>query len=399
MSYTRSATIAIEAIPWTGVIDDRLRSDWELLIARQQVPPFHYPQWIELAGAAGIIHPWRILVLRQDQYPIGLLLLHKRLPWTAEVCHAFSEDFPMMILAPEAEERIWHTMMPWLLGRDGINLISFSRWRETQRMELFSTIAHAHGVFPYLRRVTPDFWIDLPDSWDAYLANLGKTTRRNIRHQEAQLQRDFGEGNISIEILTETARCVSAVEELITLHRQRWHQQRGSYFDDPRMAAFYRNAVHWAAENGCLAIPVMRMQSRTITLLTIFHLPGQDTAYLHCSARDLDALPSKYSPGIVLLAHSFRWAIARGVKRLALGIGTTYYKSLLGGYECPRFEVFAARSPLQASASVTARSGSADPAQLAVRSAKPPARGANTGFAERITPGPAVFMIQRISCQ
>ena len=163
-------------------------------------------------------------------------------------------------------------------------------------MEAFIAAARACGNYPYLRQVTSDIWIHFPDTWEDYLAHLGKATRYNFHRREAQLTRDFGAENVSLEILTDAGQCAFRLGAFITLHRQRWQHQRGNHFNDPRMGVFYRAAVRWAADNGYLAIPIMRIHSRTIALMTIFHIPGQDTAYLHFVAREIDALPGKYSP-------------------------------------------------------------------------------------------------------
>ena len=63
---------------------------------------------------------WRLLVIRREQQPICVCVLQKRLRWTAELCHPLIEDYPVLIIAPEAEAEVWSAVMPGFAGHGGI---------------------------------------------------------------------------------------------------------------------------------------------------------------------------------------------------------------------------------------------------------------------------------------
>lgn len=110
--------------------------------------------------------------------------------------------------------------------------------------------------------------------------------------------------------------------------------------------AFYREIMTWAVRKGYGAIGVLRLRERVVALQTLLHIPGQHTAYCHFNARDSEGLPSRASPGMVLVAHVMRWANARGVTMIGIGTGNASYKLSLGGSEQPLWEMRATCSPL-----------------------------------------------------
>ncbi|HEY3416550.1 MAG TPA: GNAT family N-acetyltransferase, partial [Armatimonadota bacterium] len=340
MTHIAIENLVVDAYPWQGEIPAPARAAWERLWRTTQRPIFNTPEWCEAAKRTALIRPWRVVVIRDSHRVLGVLPLLLRTPWTAELCQPMAEDHPPLLIDPAAEDAVWGALIDWLRERAGIGLLSLGRWREAERIARFLYLARERGAWGYARRMEPDFWVALPATWEAFLAGLGQHTRRNFHRREAQLRRDFS--RVSIEVLTDWAAAEQALEEMIFLHRRRWLGQRGSYFDDPHRTRFYRRTLRWAFEQGYAALPILRVRGRTITLATAFHIPGQREAYYHCLARDLDALPDLYSPGTVLLAHTLRWVIDRGACAFSLGIGTGYYKSLVGGQEYARSEVFLA---------------------------------------------------------
>jgi len=348
MLSTALTDLHSRTVSWDDRLSPQLRRDWENLItACPHTPVFSYPDWLEMAVNAQVIKPCCLLTIYLGKHPIGIIPLHKRTYWTAEVCYPLSEDFPAMVIDPQAEELAWYGFMLWCKAYSRFGLLSLGRWRNCLQIEMVQQTAFETGLFPFTRRIEPDIWISFPESWAEYLASLNTDIRRNLQRREKQFRQDFGEG-FAVDILTGNQITRERVDELITLHRQRWHGQRGSYFDHERNTDFYREITCWAAGKGYLVMPVLRLNGKTITLATIFHLPGQQIAYAHCMARDVEALPNNYSPGIVLFTHFFRWAIARGIKHVSMGIGTSYYKRLFGGREYQRSELFIARSRREA---------------------------------------------------
>lgn len=344
MTLNSLAQVQVEALPWRGDLDRQTLDVWRTLLAHhQQLPVFCYPEWLLAACNAKALMPWRILVIRQAQHPLAIIPLRKRTRWTAEVCLPLAEDFPMLITNPAEEELVWLSLAQWLHETPGIHLLSLGRWRETERMTALQQTACAQGAYAYLREVWPDIWISLPATWEEYFTSLGQSTRKTLQRRERQLTRDFGEA-IQVDILTEEATCLAALEEFFALHHQRWQGHRGSYFDNPHNVTMYREVIRWMANKGYLAMPILRFHGRTVVVGTIFHIPGQQAAYAHCLVRDTNVLPSNYSPGTVLTTHVIRWAIAHGIQRLSLGLSAHAYKFLFGGKEMTRSEVFLASS-------------------------------------------------------
>jgi len=340
---TSLSELRTETVCWNDGLTSLVRDEWKALVTRVQAPVFCYPEWLELAAAAGVVKPYCILIILLGQRVIGIIPLRKRTRWSAEVCYPLADNIPAIIIDPQAEELAWQGFTQWYCRTENIGLLSLGRWPDTPFLEKMQQITRGAGLFSFTRKMLPDIWITFPNSWEEYFDSLGQSTRKNLQRRERQFTRDFGD-DFSIELLTGANISSEIVEELIRQHRLRWHGQRGCHFDSPRNAAFYREVIRWAAGKGYLTMPILRLRGKPITLYTVFHIPGQDCAYGHIIVRDLTALPNNYSPGTVLMTHFFREAIARGIRHYSLGIGTPYYKTLFGGQEYPRSELFIGRS-------------------------------------------------------
>lgn len=345
MMYTLCEDIRAEVVPWTGTLIPQLRRDWELILSTlQRTPVFIYPECLEIAVRSEMVKLWCMLVIRKGKHTIALLPLQKRTPWTAEVCyHPMWEDTPPVLIDPLAAEQAWRGIAHWLRDMPALGMLSLGRRHHSAQLETIQQLACAANIFPCPRPVTADMWITLPRTWEEFLAELGHATRKTIHRREHQLRRDFG-AEFTMQVYTGADIPQEALEELMRLHQQRWAGCRGSYFDAARNRTFYRELVRWAAGKGYAYLPILRINGRTIDVGTIFHIPGQDIAYAHCVARDIDALSGNYSAGTVMFTHVCRWAIEHGIRHLSLGVGSTYYKSLFGGREQAQSELFFAQS-------------------------------------------------------
>lgn len=347
--WTQTAGTQCQTVPWHGELSPEVRDAWQLLATRiPDAPVFHYPAWLESACRAGCVTPWQVVLVTQGEQPVGLVPLRRRTIGTAEILTHQSAEHPPLLALPGHEAEVAAAIGAWL-RRARLGMVLLGRWHEPARLDTLRQALGTGGLHTSMRTQQPGWWLDLPASYDDYQAGLGRETRYNLRRREQQLLRDFS----SVEVVwhQDVDACRQALEALIGFHRQRWTNASDNHsFADPRNIDFYRQLVDWAAPCGYLHMPTLLVEGRVITLATIFHLPGQRTAYYHCVARNVDALPARYSPGIVLMRHLVAWAIDRGITRLGLGVGTDYYKSLLGGVEHARRELVVAPSALAARA-------------------------------------------------
>lgn len=347
MSNTVHAGVHAEVVPWRGTLDATCHATWTHLAASASA--FLQPEWCLAAGTAGVTAPWRVLLIRAGDRPIGLLPLRQRSPWSAEVLAPLSAIYPPVLVMPEAEAPFWHGVTAWFRATPGLGLLTLGPTPDKNRLAAFGDACRSQHLHAIIDEAACLEQLTLPASWDAYLAGLGGHARQNARRAESQLTHDFP--GISITIHEDEREADAALDALIALYRLRWrHTSEGAIntFDDARHVAFYRKVVHVALRRGGLGLGLVSLEGQPIAAMTVFHTPGQTSGYAHFLGRDLAALPTRYSPSIALFNHFIRWLIARGATVLDLGTGSAGYKGLMGACETPQWSLTLARSPLSA---------------------------------------------------
>lgn len=339
-----NAAITYEVFPWQGELPPTVYAAWQQLIeVIPETPVFSYPDWVAGACLEGAMCPWQVVIVRHGTRLVGLLPLRRRTPWSAEVITLLSPGFPPLLVDPTEEAAAWTGFSAWLHSRTGIGLLSLGRHNDPQRIAGLARGAVEHRLPFQARKANVSVWAELPESWEAFLAGLAHSVRDNVRNAEPRLCRQVP--NVSIELITDADAGARAADTLIRLSSHQW-QNRGkkSTLHDPPVAAFYRRMLVWGITQGCALLAALRVEDRTVAVATLFHLPGQEAAYYHAVGRDLEALPAKFSPGIILLARLIRVAIARGARRLNMGQGVLPYKLWIGGQSYQQWECFVARS-------------------------------------------------------
>jgi hypothetical protein len=182
-----------------------------------------------------------------------------------------------------------------------------------------------------VRRVPLDTcpWIDLPDSWEAYLARLSPTRRQTIRRNERKLQREhsFTVTDYGAERLDEGWR------HLRSLHTARWGGPGA--FRDPRLDRLLRHYSTALAARGDLWLTTLDLDGEPVAAWHGFACA--DTVYFYQSGRD----PMRDSKGVgkVLMGAMIRRAIERGYRRFDLLRGDDSYKKDWAALQRPIHEV------------------------------------------------------------
>ncbi len=171
--------------------------------------------------------------------------------------------------------------------------------------------------------------IDLPDSWDAYLAGLSASRRQTIRRRDRKLRREH---DVTITDYSPD-RLDEGWRHLRSLHSARWAGPGA--LGDPRLERLLR---HFSAT----------MAARDELWLTTLDLDGApaaawygfacgDTVYFYQSGRD--PAHESASVGAVLMAAMIQRAIERGYRHFDLLRGDDPYKRDWGAVDSSIHEV------------------------------------------------------------
>jgi len=218
----------------------------------------------------------------------------------------------------------------------------------SEHEDTIATLAQACRQYNLFSVVEPfstsAVWSELPESWEAFLRQIGPHSARNIKRAERKFQ-ELG-AECTMEMLTSPEECAALIPEMARLYNLRWEKEQVvSLFNDRQSIQFYQQAVYWAARHGFAATFVIRFRGEPVLIQTMLHLPGQGILYQHVTARDISTLSTSYSPGIVGSAVEFRWAIEHGLTRINQGAVIMPYKVMFGGIEHPRRKIAIAQSP------------------------------------------------------
>ncbi len=160
--------------------------------------------------------------------------------------------------------------------------------------------------------------LTLPPSWDAYLASLSGKHRHELTRKIRRFEREIVDGRV---VSVHTAADVSArLGDFLALHRA--SRVGKAKFMDERMEAFFRAAIPaLAARQG---VRLWLLEAGDIPIASFICLEWDGTVGLYNSG--FAPAHATLSPGLVLLSHVIRDAIARNRPRFDFLRGEERYK-------------------------------------------------------------------------
>ena len=178
--------------------------------------------------------------------------------------------------------------------------------------------AHAYRVHEREQRVVP--CVDLPNSFDAYLASLSANMRYHIRRRRRELERLPG---AAIGLRRDVAEVEPALADLFALHERRWRSAgHPGVFQSPRKRQFLVQFCRAACARGWTRCYVLECDNVRQGVLLVFHW-GATASYYQMGWHPQSPIRS---PGVVLLAESIAQAIREGIPTYDLLRGAEDYK-------------------------------------------------------------------------
>ena len=169
----------------------------------------------------------------------------------------------------------------------------------------------ANGVCPY---------IELPRSWDEYLATLSPNNRYNIGRKERAISK---KSPACFELWKDGGTLSQGMRALQELHRQRMSDKKrdGASLEED-FWCFHQRIAHEFHEKGWLLLGVLRMNGRIVACQYAFHY--KDRVFFYQSG--IDRSFNKYSPGLLSTAHMIRESINAGAVEYDFLRGSEAYK-------------------------------------------------------------------------
>ncbi len=194
-------------------------------------------------------------------------------------------------------------------------------------------------------RVTPDFVLELPATWDEFRAGLHRNIKESIRKCHNSLKRDGFDADF--RVLSSPRETAEGVEVFLQLHAARAAMtgtvQHRDVFCSTAAKIFLRDYTRAAAERGELRIFQTVIRGQVVATRLGFVLGDQ--LYLYFSG--FDPAWGRYSPMTTTVEAAIRWAIEQRLRVVNLSPGRDISKTRWGPKELLFREAFLPSSSLR----------------------------------------------------
>lgn len=177
------------------------------------------------------------------------------------------------------------------------------------------------GCWPHRRR-GPNCWrVQLPATWDDYLAMLSKSHRKQVRRLE---RRALESGRAVLHTAGNEAELAEGLDILFHLHERRQQSLgRTGCFSDPRFAAFHREVASLLLASGKLRLHWLLLDGRPVA--AEYHFAGDGVVYAYQSGIEPEALHEE--PGHLAAIATLKLAITQGYRAFDFLRGDEPYKA------------------------------------------------------------------------
>ncbi len=205
---------------------------------------------------------------------------------------------------------------------------------------LYSGNEPVTGKFTTLNRIVePTLAIDLPESWDDYLAGLSKRHRNNIRRTMRKLEIEHQVRMVRAGLSPEDESHVieTLIEDALNVSRRSWQGKatHGVAICDQDTAEFFRQSSRSLAQYGMLDLALLYIDERAVA----FTWGATRNGLAWVATAGFDAELGKLGLGMVLDALVIRDSIQRGMIQLDWGDESAEYKQRWCNRSIPLYEV------------------------------------------------------------
>ena len=304
---------------------EALAPEWERLALETKAPVFATPAWQRAWWqAARTTQAPLVLAFREAGALRGVAPLMRdggtvRFMGLPDVC-----DFHAFVYAPEAEEAFFPALaqalatMPWdALVLDGVaeDSPALEGTRRAMQGQGWSVEQEREDVSPYL---------DLPDTFDAYLESLPGKDRQELRRK---LRRLGKAGAVRcVDAATEPG-LEAALETFLALMGS--SKEEKARFLSPERERFFRTLAQAMAQKGWLRLFFLELDGTRVAGCMCFDYDGAYNLY----NSGFDTRYAGLSAGLMLKVLCIQEAISEGRRRFSLLRGAEQYKYDLGAKE------------------------------------------------------------------
>ena len=233
-------------------------------------------------------------------------------------------DYATIATLPGYRAEVWNEVTKWVIAEAGQSWDAFILSGASAADEEFQTFCHhmeEQNIVVDQRTLSNTWRLTLPETWDAYLAELSKQHRNRVR----RMQRDmFDPGRATFHRVTSLAE----LDRGFAIQRHLHELRRNSLgdagcFANPRFDAFLREACERFLEQGALRLQWTEVDGQPVAFDSGF-VDGKGV-FVYQTA--FDPATSDISPGRLHLQQSIMNAIEEGLTFFDFLRGDEPYKA------------------------------------------------------------------------
>ncbi|MBF6599050.1 MAG: GNAT family N-acetyltransferase [Dehalococcoidia bacterium] len=304
---------------------DQVRGEWTGLLATVPAPvPFVTPAWQRVwldhfQGARTL----QLLTARDGERLIGVAPLLVEGDRAELVGHYSICDYMDVVVTPGFEQQFFASLLARLAdaGVHTLTLRGIRQWSAALGAVAAAAPAAGFACARDDEALSPS--VELPGSWDEYLARLSKKDRHELRRKLRRL--DSG-GTVDLRVVTEPAEAFELLDTLFHLMRISSHHKE-EFLARPGMEPFFREMVPAMAHERMLRFYLLTLDGQPVASVLNFDLAG--VLYMYNSGYDPQY--AHYGVGLMSKALLLRDAVENGRSCVDFLRGDEAYKYDLGG--------------------------------------------------------------------
>jgi CelD/BcsL family acetyltransferase involved in cellulose biosynthesis len=325
---------------------DALAEEWNDLLKRSAFDTLFLTwewqrTWWEHLGEGDLF----LITMRDDQgHLAGIAPLYRTVSASGErklniVGCVDVSDYLDIIVAQGYEKEVYGALLDYLdsaemAGWDAAELCNVPEISPAHQALAEMAVKHGHEFRTVVEDVCPV--IDLPATWDEYLASLDKKQRHEIRRKMRRIER---EADVHWYIVDQDRDLAEEIEAFIELH-QKSSADKGDFMDE-QMKGFFRAVADVLQPPGWLQLAFIEVDGPKAAAMLNFDY--ENTILVYNSGYD----PQRHghlSTGIVLLAYCIQHAIELGRARFDFLRGDEPYKYRFGAKDTKVYRLVIVRS-------------------------------------------------------
>lgn len=249
-------------------------------------------------------------------------------------------DYNDFVIAPGAEPAFYPALLDAIDTGGGRQLDLFSVGEDSPTLAMLPDLARARGYSVDIAEEDVAPRIELPPTWDDYLAGLSKKDRHELRRKLRRLE---GHENWRWYCVSDPNEATARADTFLDLMRR--SDPAKAEFLTPDRDEFFRTLIAATAAHGVLRLFFMEMDDKPVAASLCLDYDG--VRMLYNSGHDPEY--RYYSVGLLLHALCLRDALEQGYRSFDFLRGNETYKYRLGGRDHHLYRITLQRADVDGS--------------------------------------------------